>query len=64
MAQYGDAWVPLQLALGLPLVPELLNELVCENAAVRPWLSCLLCHAEFSRCGHVGGQHCPSCKPS
>ena len=32
----GDAWVPLQLALGLPLVPEPLNELVCKNAAVRP----------------------------
>lgn len=35
----SDAWVPLQLALGLPLVPEPLNELVCDNAAVR-----LLCH--------------------
>lgn len=35
--------MPLQLALGLPLVPEPLNELVCENAAVR-----LLCKHEHS----------------
>lgn len=37
----GDTWVPLQLALGLPLVPEPLNELVCQNAAVRPPLMLL-----------------------
>jgi hypothetical protein len=35
----GNVWVPLQLALGLPLVPEPLNQLVCENAAVRLLLS-------------------------
>lgn len=32
----GSAWVPLQLALGLPLAPEPLNELVCRNALVGP----------------------------
>lgn len=30
----GVAWVPLQLALGLPLAPEPLNELVCKSATV------------------------------
>ncbi len=31
----GGAWVPLQLALGLPLTPEALNQEVCRNALVR-----------------------------
>lgn len=34
-AEAGGTWVPLQLALGLPLVPEALNQLVCSNAMVR-----------------------------
>jgi hypothetical protein len=31
----GLRWLPLQLQLGLPLMPPELNELVCRNALVR-----------------------------
>lgn len=30
----GVTWVPLQLTMGMPLVPEALNRMVCENAQV------------------------------
>lgn len=32
----SDSWTPLQLQLGLPLIPPQLNTLVCKHALVSP----------------------------
>ena len=31
----AEAWVPLQLLLGLPLIPSALNQEICDRLEVR-----------------------------
>ena len=48
-----EAWVPLQLLLGLPLIPSALNQEICGRLEVR--FPCSACCATLKEaCPHRG----------